>query len=206
MSAVDREFSEFIISKGDASEFEDLGEIRRCGILERFEELSRVQKKALIDLVDSFEDLPEEAFAIADWVYYIVVPGEYEVWEASQNKAFSQLVYDEELEREKEIKKIEQIRIKEEEFDEYALQEKLSIILSVQDSVCLDMDPEEALERRKRDIPRIRSIEKELKRINPERDVPSVGTIDYAWCLSLGKDIGEDLAYLWAIDPLSNYK
>ena len=206
MSVIDKDFSEFIISKGDVSDFEDLGEIRRYGILEKFEQLLEVQKKAFLKLVDSFENLPEEAFAIADWIYYIVVPGEYEVWEASQNKAFEQWVYEENMKSERETKKIKQIQREKEEFDAETLQEELLIILSEQDSECLDMDPGEALERRQRDIQRIRTIEKELRRINPDRDVPDVGTMDYARCLSLGGEIGEDIAYLWAIDPLSNYK
>ena len=204
MSAIDTEFTKFMISKGEASEFQDFKEIGRCGILERFGELLEVKKKAFLMLVDSFENMPE-AFAIADWIYYIVVPGEYEVWEASQNKAFEQWVYEENMKSERETKKIKQIQREDEEFDVETLQEELLIILLEQDSDCLDMDPGEALERRQRDIQRIRTIEKELRRINPDRDVPDVGTMDYARCLSMGGEIGEDLAYLWAIDPLSNY-
>ena len=53
------------------------------------------------------------------------------------------------------------------------------------------MDFDEVFESRQRDIPRIREIERELKRINPILgETSKVGTKDYAWCLSLGNEIG----------------
>ena len=202
LCAVNRDFSEYVLSVGTESEFENLGDIRRFGLLEMFEELPEEQKGGFKVLVEKFQELDEEAMPMADWIYYIVVPGEYEIWESSQNSKFEHLVRSEEEAVQKEVYEIKQNKSEEREFDELELRNQLSEILSEQDERCLDMDFDEAFESRQRDIPRIREIEKELKRINPRGETSKVGTKDYAWCLSLGKEIGQDLAYLWAINPL----
>lgn len=202
LCAVNRDFSEYVLSVGAESEFEDLRDIRQFELLVMFEELPEEQKVGFRVLVDKFQELDEEAMPMADWIYYIVVPGEYEIWESSQDRKFEQWVHSEEEAEQKYVDEIKQNKLDEQEFDELELRNQLSEILSEQDERCLDMDFDEAFESRQKDIPRIREIERELKRINPKGESSKVGTRDYAWCLSLGNEIGQDLAYLWANNPL----
>ena len=108
LCAVNRDFSEYVLSVGAESEFDDLRDIRQFGLLDMFEELPEEQKVGFRVLVDKFQELDEEAMPMADWIYYIVVPGEYEFWESSQNRKFEQWVHSEEEAVQKEVYEIKQ--------------------------------------------------------------------------------------------------
>lgn len=134
-----------MISKGEASEFLDFREIGRCGILDTFDQLSEVKKKAFLDLVNTFTGSePDEIFNITEWIYLIVFPEGYNLWVSyhecmtKRDERFHQLVENEE--KKSENAELEQIQRDKEKSDTNALDKMLSLEELRQESNCLDME------------------------------------------------------------------
>ena len=128
-------------------------------------------------------------------------PSEYAIWEESQELRFWELIreYEEKLDREiaSKLKEEEEEKRNSElcqEDHQKEIQSRIQEILFQQEQDLIGMDDESAAQRRIQDSGKIDALYKELGIKNPR------GGKTWSECLNLGPEIGEDLAYLWALE------
>lgn len=198
------EISLQIIEPGRDSKWRDFSLIRTNKLHEVFKSFPKGLHQQLYELQGTFryytiED--EDLEYLFDWITYVVSPSEYAIWEESQELRFWELIreYEEKLDREiaSKLKEEEEEKRNSElcqEDHQKEIQSRIQEILFQQEQDLIGMDDESAAQRRIQDSGKIDALYKELGIKNPR------GGKTWSECLNLGPEIGEDLAYLWALE------
>jgi hypothetical protein len=197
------EFSLQIIEPGRDSKWRDFSLIRTNKLHEVFKSFPKGLHQQLYELQGTFryytiED--EDLEYLFDWITYVVSPSDFALWEELQEFQFHELIreYEHKLDQKGITSKIkeEEKQISELCQEDYRkeIQEQIQEILSEQEQDVIEMDNESAYQRRMQDSRKIESLAGKIGLQNPQ------GGKSWSECLNLGPEIGEDLAYLWALE------
>lgn len=192
-----------IIEPGRVSKWRDFSLIKTEKLHQVFESFPKGLQQQLYELRGTFryytiED--DNLKYLFDWITYVVSPCDFASWEESQEFQFQELIreYESKLNQKGITSKIkeEEKQISElcREDHRKEIQDLIQKMLSEQEQDVIEMDNESAARRRIQDSRKIDALYKELGIKNPR------GGKSWSECLNLGPEIGEDLAYLWALE------